>query len=618
MARIDIEFWLCIAKYLTCDLVIVLSCVGFGLLCDQLFRSCSSKLERFFFRFVLGAGVWMICLFVAGLVHAITKPTLLVLLAVSLISVCLQLARKSRFSFSSVDWLSVGLMVASFVPSFWYSMYPARFYDDLNYHLPLAQFFLQTHSIDPAWHLRFPVGNQGTDLLFVPLQAFGGDIAAQQLSVVSFQLFLVGIFCCARRFGRNVKAGQLALLACLTGAHVLEMSVTAYIDMNFALFVSAAIYAGLCFLDAAQSTDRKYWAALSGICFGLSISSYWFGLVAFVIFVGLAFGEALMPKNETNKRAFNDASGVFLLIAAALALSAPWFIRTFIYTHNPVFPFASEFFGLGGIWNASDVQAYLADLQQNFGLSKDFFDIFNLPWMLSFPPVYFFEPSLTPTLLLALILGVPLSFLPNSQIIRRLLILICAVILAWFEFGHHTTYLLGIVPAVSVLTGISLARFWVYITDPASRRFAIIFTTALVLTFGAVGHAFAFLGKNNDPIATSASVRSMLLDRWLPIHKTFEFANGLPPNVLYTYKNAYVKYFYKGITYGDNYGKARFDDFKDAARSGQTLIDFLKKFQVKYVVVEQNAVNELPNDSVFSSHFHKLYSDDSAVLYELN
>jgi len=115
--------------------------------------------------------------------------------------------------------------------------------------------------------------------------------------------------------------------------------------------------------------------------------------------------------------------------------------------------------------------------------------------MLSFPPDYFVEPSLTPTLLLAFILGVPLSFLPHSQTMRRLLILICAVILIWFEFGHHTTYLLGIVPAVSVLTGICLSRFWVYITDPPTRRFAIVFTTAVVLTFGAVGHAFASLAK---------------------------------------------------------------------------------------------------------------------------
>jgi hypothetical protein len=188
----------------------------------------------------------------------------------------------------------------------------------------------------------------------------------------------------------------------------------------------------------------------------------------------------------------------------------------------------------------------------------------------------------------------------------------------WFEFGHHTTYLLGIVPAVSVLTGLSLARFWVYIRDPAGRRFAIIFTTAVVLTFGAVGHAFAFLGKYNDPIPATASIRSMLLDRWLPINRTFEFANQLPADVLYTYKNAYVKYLYKGTTFGDLYGQARFGDFKNAEGRGQTLRDFLNKFHVKYLVVEQSAVPELPKDEVFAAHFHQLYSDDSAVLYKLD
>jgi hypothetical protein len=127
MARIGTEFWLCIAKYLAFDLAIMLSCVGLGLLCEPLLRSCSSKLERFFFRFVLGAGVWILCLFVAGLLHAITKPVLLVLLGISFIPLLLQLTKKNRFSFSSIDWLTVGLFVASFIPSFWYSLYPARF-----------------------------------------------------------------------------------------------------------------------------------------------------------------------------------------------------------------------------------------------------------------------------------------------------------------------------------------------------------------------------------------------------------------------------------------------------------------------------------------------------------
>jgi hypothetical protein len=618
MARIYIDFWLCIAKYLAFDLAIVLSCVGFGLLCDQLLRPSLKNLERFFFRFVLGAGVWMLCMFAAGSVHILSKTTILVFFALSVVPILLKAAKKNVLSFSSIDWLTVGSMLLSFVASFWYSQYPARFYEDLNYHLPLAQFFLNTHSIDPAWHLRFPVGSQGTDLLFVPLQAFGGDIGAHQLSVVSFQMFLVGVYCCARRFGRSVQAGQIALLACLTGAHVLEMSVVAFIDMNFGLFVNAAIYAGLCFLDAGQNANRKYWAAISGICFGLSISSSLMGLVPFFVFVGLAFAEALVPKKDANKEVPVEVSGILLLVAAALLLSTPWFIRTFAYTHNPVFPLAGEFFGLAGIWNANDIRIYMDSLRENYGLSKDLFDVINLPWMLSFPPVYFFEPSLTPTLLLALILGVPLAFLPNSQTIRRLLILICAVILVWFFFGHHTTYLLGIVPAVSVLTGITLSRFWVYVTDRPTQKFLICFFTAVVLVFGAVGHSFAFLGKNFDPIPATAAIRSMLLNRWLPIHATFEFANKLPTGNLYTYRNPDVKYFYKGTTFGDHYGQARFDDFATAAQSSRTLVDFLRKFEIKYIVVEQKSVADLPKDEVFKSHFHQLYSDESAVLYQLD
>jgi hypothetical protein len=218
-------------------------------------------------------------------------------------------------------------------------------------------------------------------------------------------------------------------------------------------------------------------------------------------------------------------------------------------------------------------------------------------------------------LFLALILALPLSFLPHSKTIARLTFVILSTIIIWFYFGHDTNFLIALAPAVAVLSGITLSRFWVYIKDADGRRFSIIFTTATVLVFGAVGRNLAFLIKC-DSIPTNNAARAMFLNKWVPISRSIDFANSLPKGVLYAYKNPYVNYYYQGKTAGDTYGVARYDDFsREASNSNETLSRFLKKLNVTYLIVEEVGAQDLVRDKSFDAHFHQLYKDDAATLY---
>jgi 4-amino-4-deoxy-L-arabinose transferase-like glycosyltransferase len=53
----------------------------------------------------------------------------------------------------------------------------------------------------------------------------------------------------------------------------------------------------------------------------------------------------------------------------SLAIAAPWYVKSWLYTGNPVYPFFFGLFG-GRYWNAENAVQYAQD-QAQFGIGKD-------------------------------------------------------------------------------------------------------------------------------------------------------------------------------------------------------------------------------------------------------
>ena len=72
-------------------------------------------------------------------------------------------------------------------------------------------------------------------------------------------------------------------------------------------------------------------------------------------------------RNEPKRGAAWLRIGGFALLAAAVA--APWYLKSYLWTGNPVYPFYYELFG-GRYWTPQRAHEY-ALAQQAFGMGRD-------------------------------------------------------------------------------------------------------------------------------------------------------------------------------------------------------------------------------------------------------
>ena len=156
----------------------------------------------------------------------------------------------------------------------------------------------------------------------------------------------------------------------------------------------------------------------------------------------------------------------------SLAVAAPWYVKTFLYTGNPVYPFYYQIFG-GRYWSAHNAALYAAD-QAKFGLGKTPVDLLMGPWQATMergiiPPTrgWIFTEYITSGFglapaVLALVLGA--GWLTNGKkmppTFAPLLWFGAGVYLFWFFLMQQTRYLLPALPMLALVGAYALVQAW--------------------------------------------------------------------------------------------------------------------------------------------------------------
>ncbi len=273
-------------------------------------------------------------------------------------------------------------------------------WDGLAEHLAMAKIWLHGGAIVPLWyehHSQFPATVQ---MLYILGLAFGGPVAAKLFSTLFGVLSLAAVAWVARRhFGRETGAWALAVFAAtpLVG----WLSIVAYVDMP-AVFYCVL---GLGFFLDWQREGRTSSAVWAGVCFGVGLAIKMQVLVFWgaLLLVGIVRGRRVPA---SGRRA---AGQLAAYAAVALVIASPWYVKSWLITGNPVYPFAYGIFG-GKQWSAEQARTY-AYQQKSWGWGE-------LPppevyWNL--PPLEraFSGPRRLDRLLLA---PVGLTFLPEKYV----------------------------------------------------------------------------------------------------------------------------------------------------------------------------------------------------------
>lgn len=325
-------------------------------------------------------------------------------------------------------------------------------WDGLAYHLAVPRIYLQHHRILLLpWvsHSNFPFT---MEMLYLLGLALRGQALAKLFHLGFGALIGLAVYCWGRgSFGKG--AGPLAAAIFASVPLVLWEATVAYNELAFALFCLLSIWAWWKRTEGSPSG----WILLSGVFAGLALGTK--TLAGFlVVFMLLAI---LWRKSADESPASAPQPGrlksLALWLVPALVIAAPWYLKSYLWTGNPVYPF---FYGLfdGRFWS-EDLAVEYGRLQGQFGLGHGPGWLFALPWTLTMygrcfydqPKPHFFNLFIT-------VLGpLFLAFLPlmvwqsRRDSLLRFLLSYCGVAaVVWFLLTQQSRYLMPIFPVLSL------------------------------------------------------------------------------------------------------------------------------------------------------------------------
>ncbi len=225
------------------------------------------------------------------------------------------------------------------------AMTPATDGDALCYHLQVPKVFLLEGALTFEPDLHETVYPLVTEMLYAVALAFRGPIACRMIQWVLGLCFAGCVTALARPvLGSNARwAGTIAMLVpAVSNGMGAPLN-----DVALATFSNAALVAVMLWRDRA-TTGR---AALAGVLAGMAIGVKYPALV----WVGLLGGFMMLgPKHAKPVDRKHALRSVAVFGVAVLLTGGWWYLRAYVYTGNPVYPFFRHLFGGSGIDDVLD------------------------------------------------------------------------------------------------------------------------------------------------------------------------------------------------------------------------------------------------------------------------
>lgn len=350
-------------------------------------------------------------------------------------------------SFSMTKKVTFGAGILALLFALLQTLTPPWDYDGLMYHLQGPRLFLELGGIKFIPENWFTIYPSNWQMLYLLGMGLGSDIFARLIHFITLLLLILATYVIGKRFlpepGGWVAAGMMV------GTPMLLMwGSFAYIDLAWALFQFLAI--GL-ILIWVQKKDFCF-LVLSGIMQGLALGSKYFALFGAGIILIIVIYLSL--KNEQpNNRLLHVIKIVFGYGAAAFIVALPWYLRNFVWTGNPVFPY---FFNQELI-NPAELNLTMQYLY-SFGTGNRWHDYLLLPIRIYTNHLKFatFMGSMDfPNPLFLLVFCYPLfrkKIIAKTRTVLDILVLITTLqFLAWATGSLQTRFLLPLYPGLSII-----------------------------------------------------------------------------------------------------------------------------------------------------------------------
>ncbi|MFM7322085.1 MAG: hypothetical protein ACKO5K_11255 [Armatimonadota bacterium] len=340
-------------------------------------------------------------------------------------------------------------------------------WDSLSYHLAAPKVWLRhgrIHYLPYDHHSNFPFT---WNMLYLLMLSTGKVGAAKLVHWLCAPWLAAAVWVFARRHCPSTPAaGPLAAVIVGTAPIVLWESTTAYVDLATALFVWLSVHALVNAGDEVSAGRSGWsgslrWLAISSVAMGFALGTKMTCLAFIALgWVGIVLWHPI-ERGGWRRESLAHATG---WATGALALGAVWYVKTWAWTGNPVYPFLYSVFG-GKYWDAANAAKYAAD-QAAFGLGKDPASLLLAPWratqemglITAARPFVFTEYvayGLPPILLCVGVGSLLLGLRPRRELFA-VLAFSFGVSAVWFFMMQQTRYLIPALPGFALVAAVLL------------------------------------------------------------------------------------------------------------------------------------------------------------------
>lgn len=410
------------------------------------------------------------------------------------------------------DKAAAFLLTVTLFAGFLLVLTPETGKDALTYHLGVPKLFLKHHGfyfIEGNIFAGYPLHSEMLFLIGLFLQ---GDLLAKGMHFLVLLLIVLGMYQFVRL---RMTANTFPLLSAVIFYSIPSVFITssmAYNDLFVTYYSMAAVFAFINWSDR----NEKGWLILCGIFSGLAIASKYTALL--LPFLGCLGVLWAAHRRRTEPRKVIQI--LFLYLSFVVILGSPFYVKNWIMTGNPFYPFLYSIFGGKG-WEPEQARSYDM-LVQTLGMGRELIDYILLPWNVSVHAKMDspqFDGILGPIFLLTL----PFTLgIRKIELTSKTIMVYCAfTFMFWAGSAQQIRYLMPIFPFLAILVVFVLSYY---------HKRTIVFGVLTLLIIGCLAfngyHITShFLKIRPVGVVTGVENRDTFLSRILPSYSMFQFAN---------------------------------------------------------------------------------------------
>ncbi len=340
-------------------------------------------------RSLVGAGAWSLAWFFLGVLplYRVSVAALALLVGLALAGRALARSRVTAAAIArSAGWAALGLLVTGQILALVAALAPPTAKDTLLYHYALPKAWIAVgQAIVIPYNIAgyYPLGVEmhavWAMLLGAPLGARVAEAAAGATLFLFAPLLAMTVYGWARERGadRTWAAAAALVIAWIPTGY--EVAASAYVDLALAGYTALAVRAFGRWWTSGQSRQLAWVAAGVGGALSIKLSAAFLLLPLALLGLLHALGTGSQDRETARPSTALTAAGVLGALALGVTLAAPWYVRNWIRTGSPLFPFYLE------IWPA---EAPGWDLER----SRLYETLFSLYGDISGPLDYLWSP----------------------------------------------------------------------------------------------------------------------------------------------------------------------------------------------------------------------------------